>query len=212
MKREHLTPDRIRRFILPAGTKQAYIWDTEAPRLAVRATAGAKSFVFESKLNRATIRTTIGDANVWTVEAARAEANRLLSLVDQGIDPREQKRERIAASEAKREEARRLDVTVGDCFQREQLPSWFAAVRRLSNPVQAAYLQALLLTGTRREELAGLRWEDVDFQWKSLHIADKVEETGRIIPLTPYVAALPRRRASHSVAGGWRQAPPASRH
>ena len=53
----------------------------------------------------------------------------------------------------------------GDCLQREQLPLWFAAVRRLNNPVIAAYLQGLLLTGARREELAGLRWVDVDFQW-----------------------------------------------
>ena len=41
-----------------------------------------------------------------------------------------------------------------------------------------------------------MRWADVDFQWKSLTIRDKVEGE-RIIPLTPYVAALlaslPRR-------------------
>jgi integrase len=67
------------------------------------------------------------------------------------------------------------------------------------------------LTGARREEMAGLRWEDVDFQWRSLHVADKVEtETGRIIPLTPYLAsllaALPRRNewvfSSPSAADG----------
>jgi integrase len=86
----------------------------------------------------------------------------------------------------------------GDSLQREQLASWFAAVRALHNPVQSAYLQGLLITGARREELAALRWDDVDFQWRSLHISDKVEtETGRIIPLTPYLAsllvALPRR-------------------
>jgi Site-specific recombinase XerD len=86
----------------------------------------------------------------------------------------------------------------GDCLQREQLPAWFASVRKIANPVIRAYLQALLLTGARREEMAGLRWADVDFQWRSLHIADKVEtETGRVIPLTPYLAALlaalPRR-------------------
>ena len=83
-----------------------------------------------------------------------------------------------------------------DCLQREQLPLWFEHVRKLHNPVHAAYLQALLLTGARREELAGLRWEDVDFQWKSLTIRDKVEGE-RTIPLTPYVASLlallPRR-------------------
>mgnify|MGYP000420331637 FL=1 len=83
-----------------------------------------------------------------------------------------------------------------DCLQREQLPLWFEHVRKLASPVQAAYLQTLLLTGARREELAGLAWTDVDFQWKSLTIRDKVEGE-RTVPLTPYVAsllsALPRR-------------------
>lgn len=83
-----------------------------------------------------------------------------------------------------------------DCLQREQLPLWFEHVRKLGNPVHSAYLQALILTGARREELAGIKWQDVDFQWNSLTIGDKVEGL-RIIPLTPYVAsllaALPRR-------------------
>ncbi|WP_341645418.1 tyrosine-type recombinase/integrase [Thauera sp. SDU_THAU2] len=101
-----------------------------------------------------------------------------------------------------------------DCLQREQLPLWFGQVRALQNPVQSAYLQALLLTGARREELAGLRWEDVDFQWKSLTIRDKVEGE-RTIPLTPYVslllAALPRRNqwvfSSPTAASGRLQEP-----
>lgn len=76
-----------------------------------------------------------------------------------------------------------------DSLQREQLAAWFKAVRADGNPVAAAYLQTLLLTGARREELAGLRWQDVDFQWKSLRIRDKVDGE-RIIPLTPYVAHL----------------------
>ena len=83
-----------------------------------------------------------------------------------------------------------------DCLQREQLPLWFEHVRKLANPVHCAYLQALLITGARREELAPLKWNDVDFQWKSLTIKDKVEGN-RTIPLTPFVAsllaALPRR-------------------
>lgn len=83
-----------------------------------------------------------------------------------------------------------------DCLQREQLPLWFEHVRKLANPIHSAYLQTLLLTGARREEMAPLKWEDVDFQWKSLTIKDKVEGS-RTIPLTPFVAsllaALPRR-------------------
>jgi len=339
-KRERLTPDRIRRFPLPDGTGQAFHWDTDAPRLAVRVTAGRKAFIFESKLNRRTIRATIGDVLAWKLDDARNEARRLQTVVDQGIDPREQKRDQAAAADAKREEAKRIEapaldawqaylsarapkwsarslldhqrlVDTGgkpktrgrrpgegdatqpgallallgrplvqisparvrrwlkeeaahrpthaalafrclrafinwcsdqdaysgqvntdacitrmardelpkksakdDCLQREQLPSWFAAVRQIQNPVIAAYLQATLLTGARREEVAGIRWADVDFQWKAMTIGDKVQGN-RTIPLTPFVASLlatlPRRNewvfSSPTAASGRLQEP-----
>lgn len=76
-----------------------------------------------------------------------------------------------------------------DCLQREQLKPWFDAVRDIPNRVISAYLQIALLTGARREEIAGLKWEDVDFAWNSLTIRDKVEGQ-RVIPLTPHVKAL----------------------
>ncbi|HEY8219977.1 MAG TPA: integrase family protein [Methylobacter sp.] len=83
-----------------------------------------------------------------------------------------------------------------DSLRRAQINSWFAAVKKIGNPVISAYLQCLLLTGARRNELAALRWQDVDFKWKSLSIRDKVEGE-RTIPLTPYVESLifnlPRR-------------------
>ncbi|MEX3784900.1 tyrosine-type recombinase/integrase [Paraburkholderia sp. BR14374] len=82
-------------------------------------------------------------------------------------------------------------VAKDDCLQREQLAVWFAAVREIANPVISAYLQGLLITGARREELAALRWEDVDFRWRSLTMNDKVEGTGgRTIPLTPFLMDL----------------------
>lgn len=317
MARTNLTAGRIRDF--KTDKAQAFLWDAEAPGLAVRATAtGNKAFIFQAKLNGNAIRSTIGDVKAWGIDQARAEARRLQTIIDKGIDPREEKAERIAATEAKREESRRQGATVaeawaayvaarrakwserhladhenlarlggedrkkgagkiepgplaslmperlsaltpervaswlddetarrptyaalgyrllraflrwcasrpeyaaavnleavgsrvakdhvprvrakeGDSLQREQLPAWFAAVRELGNPVISAYLQGLLLTGARREELAGLTWADVDFQWRSLTIRDKVEGE-RIIPLPPYLAsllaALPRR-------------------
>jgi integrase len=82
-----------------------------------------------------------------------------------------------------------------DCLQREQLGPWFRSVGGLP-AVQGAYLQALLLLGCRPGELYGLTWADVDFQWGSVTIRDKVEGL-RTIPLPPHVAgllgALPRR-------------------
>ncbi len=84
-----------------------------------------------------------------------------------------------------------------DSLRRAQIKPWFEAVQKIGNPVIAAYLQGLLLTGARRNELAALRWADVDFQWKSMTIRDKVEGE-RTIPLTPYmehlIAGLPRRK------------------
>lgn len=95
-----------------------------------------------------------------------------------------------------RDEMPSKNTKEGDCLQREQLTPWFKAVRELSNPVLSAYLQSLLLTGARRRELSALQWADVDFQWLSMTIRDKVEGE-RTIPLTPYVAhllaTLPRR-------------------
>ncbi|MBC3831479.1 integrase family protein [Undibacterium amnicola] len=83
-----------------------------------------------------------------------------------------------------------------DVLQREQLRSWFSAVRQIANPVMSAYLQCLLITGARREEIRLLKWEDIDFKWKSLTIRDKVDGL-RTIPLTPYIEqtlySLPRR-------------------
>lgn len=77
----------------------------------------------------------------------------------------------------------------GDSLQREQLEVWFSAVRALNNPVISAYLQGLLINGPRREEMAELRWEDVDFDWNSITLHDKIEDS-RTIPLTPYFRSL----------------------
>jgi len=79
-----------------------------------------------------------------------------------------------------------------DCLQREQLRLWFNGVRtKIQNPRAAAYLQGMLITGARPNELAGLKWADVDFQWRSMTIRDKVEGE-RVIPLTPYFDGLLR--------------------
>ena len=86
--------------------------------------------------------------------------------------------------------------TKADVLQREQLAAWFTAVQQLTNPIIAAYLQMMPLTGARPGEVLALRWEVVNTQWKGICICDKVEGT-REIAATPYMlhllATLPRR-------------------
>lgn len=109
-----------------------------------------------------------------------------------------------AASTKKTREAAGTAKVKNDYLQREQLATWFNHVQRISNPVISAYLQCLLLTGARREELAELKWTDVNFQWRGLTLKDKIEDF-RAVPLTPYVAnllaCLPKRTMSDRNSG-----------
>jgi integrase len=325
MAKVKFTVGRVDAFQSERDKSQSFLWDTEAPGLGLRATAsGAKSYIFQAKVNGQAIRLTIGDTKTWSIDGARTEARRLKVLTDTGQDPRQVKADAMASEQAAREakaaeaaarasQAKRESVTVGavwpayiearrkkwsewhirdhesvvrrggekkvrgkgltepgpltalldvrlseltgsriadwltseaekrptqaalafrllsvfvnwcgshpdyaglvpagackaqqvrdelpsknakkdDCLQREQLPMWFKAVREMTNPVQSAYLQILLLTGARRRELASLKWGDVDFQWLKMTIRDKVEGE-RTIPLTPYVSYLLR--------------------
>ncbi len=320
-KWENFTAERVAGFKCEPGRQQSIYWDGKAPGLGLRVTAaGAKSYIFETRIHGKTLRLTIGDPRTWTIGKARDEATRLKSMTDRSIDPRQVEAEKAEKAQAERTKAKRqsllaaeawatyidarrhkwserhladhaaiaaaelaplLALRLGDIdadrvkawlrdeaarrptraalayrllraflnwcadtpdyrgiaaadacntrmakdvlpkparksdsLQREQLPAWFAAVRSIGNPVIAAYLQTLLLIGSRREELARLEWDDIDFRWQSITIRDKVEGE-RTIPLTPYVASLlaqlPRRNqwvfSSPSAASGRLQEP-----
>ena len=144
MERVRLTNERIAAFACPPEKQQAFLWDSEAIGLAVRATAsGAKSFIFESKLNRKTIRITLGDVRAWVLNSiwngkgeerreiqrgAREEASRLKTIVDMGKDPRQVSADELAAEQAKRDEqaaavkaeersASRGQITIGEVWK-----------------------------------------------------------------------------------------------
>lgn len=115
--RVRLTAGRVESFACPAGKSQAFLWDTEAPALMLRATPkGRKTYAFEARLNGATIRVGIGTAADWSLDAARRRAAELKRLVDVGQDPREIERQQQAEREAQRQQERAQAVTVGDVW------------------------------------------------------------------------------------------------
>jgi integrase len=97
-----LTSGAIARLACPPSKQQAFLRDSKTPGLRVRVTtSGVKAYVFEAKLNRQTIRRTIGDVKSWSIEQARTEARRLSVLLDNGIDPREVVRQLLVEKTAK---------------------------------------------------------------------------------------------------------------
>ena len=128
-----LTAGAIERLTCRTDSKaQAFMRDSKAPGLRVRVTnTGSKSFVFEAKLNRQTIRRTIGDVRAWSIDQARTEARRLAVVLDGGQDPRELERQQAAAKAARQaadaESLRVASLTVGDAwavYLAERRPHW----------------------------------------------------------------------------------------
>jgi integrase len=96
--RARFTAGRVEAFSCPAGKSQTFLWDTDAPSLALRVTpTGRKTYVFESRLNGATLRINIGTMSDWSISDARAKAQTLKVMVDAGTDPREVARDKQTA-------------------------------------------------------------------------------------------------------------------
>lgn len=137
-ERVKLTAGRVRDFTVRPDQQQSFLWDTEAPWLAVRATAGAKVYIFQSLVDSKSLRIKIGDVDAWDINKARTEARNLQTLIDKGIDPREAKAEQAEAkrqakaakeAEARRqaEEETRQAITVSaawDTYLAARTPRW----------------------------------------------------------------------------------------
>ena len=129
------TAGRVSGFKCPPDKKQAFMWDVTAPGLGLRATpAGKPAYVFQSKYQGKDIRLTIGSPAAWSIPDAQAKARELQRLIDEGKDPRDLKREAVAATKAQAEaliaaaaEAASQAVTMGEAwgaYVAERTPHW----------------------------------------------------------------------------------------
>ncbi len=96
------TAGRVSGFKCTDGKAQAFLWDTAAPGLGLRVTpAGKPSYVFQSEFMVKTIRLTIGSPTAWSIPQAQEKARELQRLIDGGNDPRDLKRDALAAQAEK---------------------------------------------------------------------------------------------------------------
>lgn len=112
----NLTAGRVDGFRAGPDGKQAFLWDSTVPGLGVRATAKSKAFIYQGRIDGKALRITIGDVKTWGIDGARAETRRLGTLIDQGIDPRLEKKQRLAEVREAQKESKRADATVGDAW------------------------------------------------------------------------------------------------
>jgi integrase len=80
-----------------------------------------------------------------------------------------------------------------------ELRPWMDAVLALDNQLVRHYLQLVLLTGLRRNEALGLKWEDVDLLGRTLTVRETKNHRDHTLPLPDYLLALLGRMERHGV-------------
>lgn len=74
------------------------------------------------------------------------------------------------------------------------LASWYGELKKYPNPVIQDYLLLLLFTGLRREEGAGLMWENVDMEERVFTVIDPKNSKDHTLPMSDFVYDLFQRR------------------
>lgn len=118
MAKVPFTAGRIGKFKCPPDKKQAFLWDSDSPGLGLRKTpTGKPAYVFQSLYSGRYIRITIGSPEAWPISEAQAKAREYQRLIDEGIDPRTQKREALARAEQEQAQQEAEAVTVAEAWQ-----------------------------------------------------------------------------------------------
>jgi integrase len=95
---------------------------------------------------------------------------------------------------------KRQAASAKDVLEKSHLAEWFKAVEGIKSHEINVFLQVLLLSGARRNELLNLQWTHIDERTPAnIWIHDKVEqEAGRYVPIGPFalwlLKSLPKRK------------------
>lgn len=139
--------------IQPCPGKDVYTWDTSLRGFGLRMTPkGVKSYVLQYRVNGGPARRkTIGiHGSPWTTQTARKEAERLLTLVRQGIDPVEEQRE-TRRKEKTLNVSAYCDQFVELYLQPNWPDTWPEAMRTLENVVKPRWGKRSLMSLKRAD-------------------------------------------------------------
>ena len=78
-------------------------------------------------------------------------------------------------------------------IEADDLPTWYAAIQKLDNPIRRDLYLFILFTGTRSEEARSIRWENVDLERGIIHIP-KTKTKPFDLPLSDYLIELLKQR------------------
>jgi integrase len=76
----------------------------------------------------------------------------------------------------------------------EGLAKWHEEVSAITNPIRRDYLMFTLFTGLRRTNASEVKWEDVDFERRALHVPKPKSRRPFDLPLPDFLMALLERR------------------
>lgn len=132
MAKVSFTAGRVAGFKCPADKLQAFLWDATAPGLALRATPNGKpAYIFQGAYQGRTVRITIGSPTAWSIPDAQAKARELQRLIDEGKDPRDLKRDAVAAvEERKAEEAAQAAAAIAEAVTMGEVWAVYLDARR----------------------------------------------------------------------------------
>ena len=164
--------------------------DDELKGFCLRVTAaGNRSFVLNYSIDRRERRMTIGSYPAWSAAAAREETKRLKRLIDQGVDPLEERNARKAAPKV---------IDLWDEYQRVHLPT----LTDRSARDQRSMWEKYILPELQNQRVADLTCQQVDQLHALVTQAGRPTRANRVLEVF-------RKALNLAIRWGWIEKNPA---